>query len=212
MASITIPANPTTDALAHLVVPEGMVMPENGQSGLGAWLNSAEKAEADAHERAQYARAVVSHEVYQYHLVRKVGLTKTADALGLANPDTGKALRGTSVTRLALLGLAVSHGVTDTYNVRGAIIFAMGTRKRSPEDVIAIITAWATNEKRSDRSLITALRAGDDKSLQEQFIAALKRAATGVGNASVMDGVTVTEEAGEYLRAIMESATEIIGA
>jgi hypothetical protein len=210
MATTTIPANPAADALAHLVAPEGFALP-SGPSGYGEWLNKAEADETEAHERAQFARAIVSHEVYQYHLVRKVGLTKTADALGLANPETGKALRGTSVTRLALLGLAVSHGVTDTLGVRGAINTAMNRRSRSPEDVTAIITAWATNEKRSDRSLCVALTAGEDKTLQEQFIAALKRAATGVGNASVMEGVTVTEEAGEYLRAIMEGAAEIVG-
>ena len=181
-AKLQIPANSPTTLHANVVAPEGYETPET-LSERGRWLRTAEKNESDAIARAQYARAVVAFDVYTLHLVKGANLTRTSEALDLRNPDTGKELRGTSVTRLALLGYAVSHGVTDTKGIRTAINTAMNTRKHSPQTVIGIISAWSENEKRSDRSLYSALTAGPDKTEMEMLKATLERILKGVGNA-----------------------------
>lgn len=186
MAIPSIPANSPTVLHENTVAPEGYAAPET-LAERGAWLASAEQTETQAIERAQYARAVVAFDVYTQHLVKRVELPRVAEMLDLRNKDTGKRLKGTSVTRLALLGFAVSHGVTDTKSIRKAINTAMNTRSRSPKDVIAIIATWANNEKRSDRSLVTALTAGDEKPELERLKALFERIISGVGTAGSYD-------------------------
>ena len=140
-AKLHVPANSPTVLHANTVAPEGYEAPE-ALIERGEWLYNAEADEKNAIARAEYARAVVAFDTYVTHILKGANLTRTAEALDLRNKDTNKRLKGTSVTRLALLGYAVSHGVTSTREVRRGINAAMNTRKHSPQAVIGIITAW----------------------------------------------------------------------
>jgi len=202
MAIPAIPANSPTVLHENTVAPEGYTVPVELKDR-GRWLQTAEQTETDAIARAQYARAVVAFDVYTHHLVKRASLPRVAEMLDLRNKDTGKRLAGTSVTRMALLGFAVSHGVTDPKSIRTAINVAMNKRSRSPKDVIGIISAWASTEKRSDRSLITALTAGPDKTELEMLKATLERILSGVGNAGTY-GVDWDTECETLFESIVE--------
>jgi hypothetical protein len=197
-------------ATLSIVVPQGIDAPE------GYVLNTANPVElgADLYKWEQAAQAaaltasyVLSVTALSVHKARATGVAQPAiiEGFGLLGPK-GKAMSKQDVSRLDILGLAVSHGVTDTMSVRAAINYAINKRSKAMDVVRAIIRAWAADEKRTDSGLIKSLRAGEDKSLQEMFEAALKSAANNAGKATEMEGITITEDALAYITALMESA------
>jgi len=192
--SIVVPAGIDT--------PEGYTLPDS-VSGLGQDLYNWETAVATAVSTATYILTVTSLSVYK---ARANGTDQTTviKGFGLRGPK-GKAMSKTDVTRLDILGLSVSHGVTDVQSVRSAINYAMNKRGKGADIVRAIIRNWAVDEKRSDSGLIKTLRAGEDKSLQEMFEQAIKSAASNMGRASDIDGVVITDDVATHLEAIRSS-------
>lgn len=191
-----------------IVVPQGIDAPEgflltDTPSELGGDLYKWEQAASSAVLTASYLLSVTALSV---HKARAAGTDQTTVIKGfdLRGPK-GKAMSKQDVSRLDILGLAVSHGVTDVQSVRSAINYALNKRGKGMDVVRAIIRNWAVDEKRSDSGLIKTLRAGEDKSLQEMFEQAIKSAASNMGRASDIDGVVITDDVATHLEAIRSS-------
>lgn len=194
-----------------IVVPQGIDAPEGyalptAPAELGGDLAKWEKAASVAILTASYVLSVTALSVYKAR--QSMTQTDVIKGFGLVGPK-GNPLKGTDVTRLDILGLALSHGVTDVQSVRGGINHAMNKRGKGADVVRAIIRNWAVDENRTDSGLIKVLRAGEDKTLQEVFEAALKAAANSTGRAADCEGVTMTDDCLAYLEAITASVSTL---
>lgn len=195
-----------------VVVPQGIDAPEDFlltsvPAELGGDLYKWEKAASSAVLTASYLLSVTALSVHKAR-VAQVDQTECIKGFDLRGPK-GNPMKKQDVTRLDILGLAVSHGVTDVQSVRGGINHAMNKRGKGADVVRAIIRNWAVDEKRTDAGLVKTLRAGEDKSIQEVFEAALKAAANSTGRAADCEGVTMTDDCLAYLEAITASVSTL---
>ena len=190
-----------------IVVPEGIDTPEgyslpDSASGLGTDLHKWEKAVETALATTNYLRGVTALSVYQ---ARAAGVSQDTCIKGFGlKTNNGNVASRTDVSRLDVLGLAVSHGVTEFSRVKTALDQAEKAGK-GVDVRRAIIRNWAVDENRTDAGLIKALTAGQDKTLQQLFEQAIKSAARNIGRASDLDGVTITDEVATNLEAIRSS-------
>jgi hypothetical protein len=195
-----------------IVVPQGIDAPEgyalpSAPAELGVDLYKWEQAASVAVLTASYVLSVTALSTYK---ARSAGTDQATVIKGfdLRGPK-GKAMSKQDVSRLDILGLAVSHGVTDVQSVRSAINYALNKRGKGMDVVRAIIRNWAVDEKRSDSGLVKVLRAGEDKTIQEVFEAALKAAANSTGRAADCEGVTMTDDCLAFLEAITASVSTL---
>lgn len=199
-------------ATLSIVVPQGIDAPEgyalpSAPAELGVDLAKWEKAATAAVLTASYVLSVTALSVYKARAA-SISQADVIKGFGLVGPK-GNALKGTDVTRLDILGLALSHGVTDVQSVRSAMNHAMNKRGKGADVVRAIIRNWAVDENRTDPGLVKVLRAGEDKTIQEVFEAALKAAANSTGRAADCEGVTMTDDCLAYLEAITASVSTL---
>jgi hypothetical protein len=156
---------------AHIEAPADYVLP--------ATLNEVERdgsehAEASVLARVNYALAVSSLTIYNR---TQAGETGDSIAQELTDPDTGKARNKNYVSRLALIGYAVSHGVTDVRAFRTAM------RGMKVGDVRAVIGEHVNDDGiiEDDAELISAMTAEPkaekaEKTPQESFDNRIKSA------------------------------------
>lgn len=194
---------------AHIEAPADYVLPTTLNE---VERDGSEHAETTVLARVNYALAVSSLTIYNR---TQAGETGDSIAQELTDPATGKVRNKNYVSRLALIGYAVSHGVTDVRSFRTAM------RGMKVGDVRAAIAEHVNDDGiiEDDAELIDAMTApakGEkvEKTEQEAFANRIKSASQTLSKAASQYGaddadVIITDEIRAMLAVISESVATL---
>lgn len=187
---------------AHIPAPADYVLPATLSE---VERDGSEYAEATVLERINYALAVSALTIYNR---TQAGETGDSIAQELIDPATGKTRNKNYVSRLALIGYAVSHGVTDVRSFRTAM------RGKKVGDVRDAVNEHVGDDGIDEAGLIDTLTSEPkadkpERTEQESFHNRIKSATQTFGAAVAQFSAEDAEvELTDELRAMLAVITE----